>query len=304
MEMASGGQPLEDASVHQYLSELLNGGPYRRLWLPYAARLRPGRISSAAVGQVVASYLWDSGIRDERDTDLPRKLKDRVSRAVAGGALSAETLSWFTHAFGFTEEEQTELWRRHGAAIVERVIPGDRSEHRTISLHELHYVGANRIPERHETIHIVKALVDGLKRYVYIIDTDEASVGAVRGGTAGPLYEFDRERGLWATDITFHRPLRKGQVASLNYVTRFRYRKAPDPVFRRYARRLVENLELSVQFHPASVPDRIWWARWKGLEPRAVEKEKIKLDKDRAAPRYLTRVNKTTVGFEWEWRTP
>jgi hypothetical protein len=296
--MAVGGQS-NFAELGRYLAELLNQEPYRRRWLAHAERVHPGRISAAAVGELLAAYLWDAGLRDERETELGRQLKDRVGRALRGEVLSAETLSWFTHAFGFGDEEEAELWRLFGEAVIEQQgVPS--VGHRTVSIHELHFVGANGIPEYHETTHVIKALADGLRRYAYIIDTREAEVTVERGGHAEALRPFDK--GLFVVDLCFHRSLRRGEIASLKYLTRFHYQAAPEPILRRQARRLVENVELRVQFHPRRRPARVWWAEWTDLADVPEAKRAIVLDEDLAVQQYLTSVRDKTVGFTWEWR--
>src|SRR5487761_1348130 len=60
---------------------LLRQGAYRDRWEAYAHDITPGEVSQSAVCQVVAQYLWDTGDRSEGDVRLPRKLKDRISRA-------------------------------------------------------------------------------------------------------------------------------------------------------------------------------------------------------------------------------
>ena len=288
----------DPTSVGRLLTELLNQERYRRLWLEHAERIRPGQISAAAVAQALTLYLWEAGLRSEAATELPRQLKDRVSRAFRGEVLSAETLSWFTHAFGFEDEEIAELWRRFGEGVIEREGTGSVG-HRTVSLHELHFLGADGIPTHHETTHVIKALVDGLQHYSYIIDTDQAEVTIERGGHASVLRPFGD--GLFVVDLSFHSPLRRGEVASVKYLTRFHYKEAPESVFRRQARRLVENLELRVQFHRKRCPAKTWWSQWADLAEPATHRELQQLDRDLAAQRYLTSVRDVTVGFLWEW---
>ena len=289
----------EVGAVGRYLGELLASEPYRQRWLAYAKRTRGRQVNSAAVAEVLTLYLWDAGLRSEQQTELPRQLKDRVSRALRGEIVSAETLSWFTHAFGIDRAEETELWRLFGEAVVEEEPEAGR-QHRTVSLHELHYVGADGLPEHHETTQVIKALVDGLDHYTYIFDTNEAEVSVVRGGTAGPLYDFSD--GLFAVDVAFHHPLTRGEVGALTYITRFHYREAPEPAFRRQARRLVENLELRVAFHPQRLPERVWWTEWQGLTWEQGEPpEPQVLDADHAVQRYLTSVREKTVGFVWDF---
>jgi len=176
-------------AVAEYLVQLLSSEPYRTEWLMYARRPRAGTISQAAVAQVLARYLWDAGLADEHDRDLPRELKDRVGRALRGEVLSPETLNHLIHAFAFDNDEVMELWARYGEAVAEPstdVGPG----HRTIMLHEFHYLGVSGLPERHRTVHVIKASVDNLTSYPYLFDTDRAEVVVERGGTASEMYQW------------------------------------------------------------------------------------------------------------------
>lgn len=281
----------------RYLVALLNSEPYRSDWLRYAIRPRPGTINKAAVAQVLAQHLWDAGIVSENQRTLPRDLKDRIGRALRGEVLMPDTLKYFIDAFGFDEDEATELWERYGRAISETDDPGPG--HRTISLHEFHYLGPTGLPAHHRTVHVIKALVDGLTSYPYTFDTHEAEVSVERGGVAGPLYQ--REDGLFAVDIVFHEPLQAGETRSFEYHTDFHYSDAPAPVFRRQARRLVENLELRVQFDRKKQPTRVWWASWKSLDGPATKQELMALDADGAVQQYVTSMRNQIAGFVWAW---
>ena len=58
---------------------------------------------------------------------------------------------------------------------------GPTIDHRTVSLHELHVIGPDGLPARHRTIHVIRALRDGLESYTFRFDRREATVHAVRG---------------------------------------------------------------------------------------------------------------------------
>ncbi|MDQ4145291.1 MAG: hypothetical protein M3198_16425 [Actinomycetota bacterium] len=177
-------------------------------------------------------------------------------------------MSHLIHAFAFDSDEVMELWARYGEAVSEpspEVGPG----HRTIMLHEFHYLGPDGLPERHRTVHVIKALVDDLRTYPYLFDTDQVEVTVERGGTASELYR--REDGLWGVDILLHRPLRRGETASFEYLTKFKYVEPPAPEFRRQALRRVENMELLVQFHRRKLPARVRWASWESREGALLE---------------------------------
>lgn len=69
-----------------------------------------GEVSQAAIAEVITLYLWESGERSENSTALTRTLKDRVSRALNGIALSSETLGWIIAAFGMDSVDEARLW--------------------------------------------------------------------------------------------------------------------------------------------------------------------------------------------------
>ena len=171
--------------------------------------------------------------------------------------------------------------------------------HRTLLLHEFHRVGADELPAEHRTVQTIEATTDGFDRYPYRFDTTAADVEVLQGGVAGPLYAVGG--GLSAVDILLAQPLQKGEVASLEYRSIFRYAVAPRPEFRRAARYRVENLLMRVQFDPERLPRSVWWAVWHGLQGPVVEQELVELDREFAVKRYLEAIERTVVGFRWEW---
>lgn len=62
------------------------------------------------MAEVLAEWLWDSGEAPDSDTRLPRKLKDRVSRALAGQYIAPQTLRMFIEAFDLAPDLSDELW--------------------------------------------------------------------------------------------------------------------------------------------------------------------------------------------------
>lgn len=297
LALASSGVAMSLDRIGSRLHELLERDEHRQLWLPYAGRRR-GPISQAAVAQVLANYLWEAGLADEHNTSLPRRLKDRVGRALRGEALSAETLGWLTHAFDFDEDDAEGLWALLGEAQ-EEATGMSRSAHRTVSLHEYHYLGPDGLPERHQTIQLIKSLIPELTSYLYVFDTDELEVEVERGGTASRVRP--RDDGFYEVEIQFHRPLSKGKVTTLHYTSIFHYHAAPEPVFRRQARRPVENMELSVAFHPNRLPRRLWWATWEDLDKDPITKTPTTLDTEGIASEYVTDISHRAVGFAWKW---
>ncbi|GHH71945.1 hypothetical protein GCM10018781_34110 [Kitasatospora indigofera] len=102
--------PAAAAEAGRHLAALLTApGRYRTRWLRHVARATPGRINQAAVTRVLAEWLWLGGEASEGDI-LPRALRDRVSRALGGRALSAATLRLFVAAFDMTGADEARLW--------------------------------------------------------------------------------------------------------------------------------------------------------------------------------------------------
>src|SRR5215469_3824182 len=87
------------AAARHMRALLLRQGTYRLRWEAHAHDITPGVINQSAVCQVVAQHLWDTGERSEADLQLPRKLKDRISRALSDQDMSLETLRWLVEGF-------------------------------------------------------------------------------------------------------------------------------------------------------------------------------------------------------------
>lgn len=93
---------------------LLTDAACRRKWQSRAARTRRGTLNQAAVAQVLAEWLWDHGEEQEDDVLLPRRLKDRVSRALSPAeGPSPRTLMLFIEAFDIPSTVADELWTAH-----------------------------------------------------------------------------------------------------------------------------------------------------------------------------------------------
>ena len=59
--------------------------------------------------------------------------------------------------------------------------------------------------------------------------------------------------------------------------------------------------DLRGEFHPDRLPDTVWWAVWDGLEGEIAEQERVTLDIQHSAHRYLRSLEKAVVGFHWSW---
>jgi hypothetical protein len=292
---------------------LLRQGAYRERWEAYAHDITPGQVSQSAVCQVIAQHLWDEGERSEGDTRLPRKLKDRISRALTDEELSLETLRWLVAGFRLSPNDAQRVYELYRAGLAPRTIVGNLPPrepsagarapvHQTALLFEHHYIGQAGMPVRHHTQQTIFSLVDGLESYRYGLDTLEAEVRVMRGGTPSRAYRMGGEH--YALDIVFPHPLHYGEEHYLDYWTLFRYSAAPPPEFRRATHQRVEHLGMRVEFHPQKRPRQLWWAQWRDYRDagdEVTEREDVTLDEELSASKYLDAVERAVVGFSWEW---
>ncbi len=172
---------------------------------------------------------------------------------------------------------------------------------RTVSLHEWHLVGADGLPWRHRTVHVIRALRDDVAAYTYRFDSAAAGVRVLRGGRAGP--PRPDVGGFTAVDLVLSRPLAAGETASLEYETTFAWTSVPPPEVRRAMRQRVERLDMRVEFSPERPPAEVHWAVWEGHGPdaRLRAAERVPLDDEHAVHRFVDEVDGATVGFVWTW---
>jgi hypothetical protein len=298
-------------SAGLHLQHLLaRPGPYRAAWEQHAHDAKPGEIRQDAVGQVIADWLYETGERDDTDTGLARMLKDRISRAFGGRGLSLETLRWFEGAFDLSRQDVQRVRELYRSVLRPTIVTGQMplprvpysAGHETTLLYEHHVLGRDGVPARHHTQQTFRALIDGMNHYQYRIDTPEADIRVVRGGTIGPMYRFSAE--LWAVDIQFHHPLAYGEEAYVDWWTIFHYSRPPATEFRRATHRRTEHLDLRIEFHPDKLPRRLWctqWADYREPDDVVLDEEEVALDEEYSAHRYLEAMEHTVLGFRWEW---
>jgi len=180
---------------------------------------------------------------------------------------------------------------------------GPTIDHRTVSLHELHVIGPDGLPARHRTIHVIRALRDGLESYTFRFDRREATVHAVRGVRAGPPRDDPDLPGMTAVELLFPHPLEEGETASFEYETEFDWTSVPPPQVRRAARLPVERVEIGVEFSPERLPAQVHWGLWDGFGPDAQLRaaERVELDGEHSAHRFVEELHGHTVGFTWAW---
>lgn len=278
---------------------LVRPGDYRARWEKRVDEPVPGEVSYPAVAAVLTEV-----------ARLPEA--DRVVATVLDGhALTLSELELFVEAFGIRARHahrMRELLRGSpavrvlsgGACVEDSTSAGRTVRHETLSLHELHTVGADGRPVEHETIQLIKATVDGLESYPVRFDTDELVVDVVRGGRIGEhLYRVDDY--LSGIDILLDRPLATGETALLQFHTTFAYRSDPAPELRRGVRS-VSDLTIWVRFHADRIPARVWQARWDRLDQaRVIEQQEAELDSELSVHARFGPVEGAIVGFWWEW---
>ncbi|QDO89907.1 hypothetical protein FNH13_17550 [Ornithinimicrobium ciconiae] len=306
------------ATVTSELLRLLlsQDGPYRRRWRSEVRRVSPSDPHQSAVAQVLAQHLWEIGEVAESDTDLPRRLKDLVARAMAGRNLSHQTLNWFVGAFAMTETDVQRLWElleadlrsgdphRVTSRTTVATAPADphldhtRTSYRTQSLIETCEVGPDRSRARHTLMHIVRAETH-LEQLSYLFDTSDVEIEVVRGGTAGrPVPD---PTGRFRVKIALPSPLAPGQTAALETIAAFPAGGPRLDHFRRSLRATAGGVSLEVRFDAAAVPQRVRWTELSATVPPDLLTEPVVLAPDRAVHRFLTPAQDCSVGFEWDW---
>ncbi|MFD7028749.1 hypothetical protein ACFWAR_12020 [Streptomyces sp. NPDC059917] len=290
---------------------LLQRVEYRDRWTPLARRSGPtAGVSQAAVAEVIALHLWETGERPDTDRALPRALKDRVQRALNGEVLSPQTLDWFIGAFRMTPADSAVLRgerfqdpaRRDPPLINtlrdEQRLPL-RQRHRTVSVFERRSIGLGGYPVRHRTTQAIIACEDGVDSFPHRLCPGASEVAVQRGGRVTARHERD-----WSTpvlEITLPRPLRQGQVASLEYDVRF---DPGDPAveYRRVAHARAENVDIVVEFDPGRPPRKLWWAVWDDHSGgRVLFEEPVDFDDTTAVHRFLPSLENAAAGFRWTW---
>lgn len=305
--------PDPSAPACRQLRALLADVPaYRSRWQGYVRRSSRQDVHQGAIAQVLADHLWEAGEVAETETDLPRRLKDRVGRALNGQFIAPATLRLFIEAFDMSSADAHRLWALFmhaepaGLSVLRRPAPGDGvlgaapAGYETLVAHELHRIGADGLPAEHRTLQVIRAL-EPMDRYVYQFDTHAAAVEVLRGGRAGPVRRSAMS-GLYGVELTLTSPLQPGETASLEYRTVFSYAEVPPPSFRRGTRRRIGSLELNVQFDLARLPARVWWGRWETIwadEPSGTEE--VPLAPDGHVHRFLPTLDGEIVGFTWQW---
>ena len=180
--------------------------------------------------------------------------------------------------------------------------------HRTLSVHDHHYVGPDCLPSRTRTLQVIEAITDDVGRIPYIYNTEALTIELIQGCTGLRARLTEVTSGFYATEMLLVRTLGLGETLTLEYVTSFTY----EPVqagemsgdlrqYRRAVRRRMENVDIRVEFDPRTLPRHVWWAVWDGVAGPVIDQESVALDSQNSAQRFLRSIENTVVGFHWEW---
>jgi hypothetical protein len=167
-------------------------------------------------------------------------------------------------------------------------------------LHEHHYVGSDRYPRRHRTVHVIEATIDSLAMYPYMFDDPSVEVRVVHGGQVSHRLSGLPD-GIYGVAIELNEPLRLGETTTLEYVSSFHYAALPEPEFRRASRRRAENIDIRVEFDPLQLPREVLWCTWDTIEGPISQQTVVALRKDHAVHRWAPYIDDACVGFRWQW---
>jgi hypothetical protein len=292
------------------LRELLTGtAEYRRMWESRVRRASAQEPSFAAVARVIAEYLWNAGVVSEEDQELDRALKDRVSRALGGGRISAQTMEWFIEAFGMRRHEAG-LW----AAFAGLTDPGvDTSSgtlrggpamimpqrHRTVAVFERYrFDTTGSLVEQH-TFQVISAQEDGVGIYPWVLRTDATDGEVLIGGTTGARHAYSSR--LTLVEVELDRTLGRGERHALELLARYPT-GLPTQEVRRAARAKTENVDILIQFDLDHPPRDLRWTVWSTHEGGLiVDEDPATLSADGTVHRFLPAVHHAVVGFRWSW---
>jgi hypothetical protein len=304
----------------QYLRELLlKPGPYRDAWQERVDSPRDGVINQLAVAEVIANRVQPSvgGVR----AMPPYQVRETVSSALYGTELSNQSLQLFIDAFGFAEHEADRLRRlSDGSAQIgimsgKRAVPEETERQlsevlgkpraQSLTLHDHVYIGRDRRIERARILQVLQAIVPDVDRIPFVCDTKVMTLEVGQGGKEVSSDVRQIGPDIFVTDVLLARKLDLGETITIEYWLTYRYPgDLADPQEREYRRgvfRQIENYEMRVEFSSEQTPAHLWWARWDSGEGDVVEQKEAALDSQHSAHRFLRRVEKTVVGFWWEW---
>jgi hypothetical protein len=289
------------------LCELLARQPYRTRWLVEAARTRPG-ISQAAVARVIERFMFDKGLIGELSSFSSRQLKDKVSRALNGGLISAPTLKLFIGAFRISQVDQHRLWMAysddsHALVGLSHTLDKRRDmvrpqDHRTLSVVERYVVGEDGALVGRHTLQTIRATNSAVDTYIFNHEEDATDIDVVHGGHLGQSHRYGG--GLSAVEIILEEPLGHSEAAALEYRTMYSGKGEATEV-RRTALAKTEHVDFAVQFSAERVPREVFWCAWNDqIGGQIVVAEPVPIRRN-SARKFLPFLEQTVAGFRWIW---
>jgi hypothetical protein len=154
-------------------------------------------------------------------------------------------------------------------------------------------------------LQVLEAIEPGVDRIPFLCDTNVLTIEVEQGGKelSGEVRQIGAD--VFTTDILLARTLGLGETITLEYWLTYRFPgdlgNPAEREFRRGVLRHVENFDMRVEFDSRRLPVGLWWARWDGVEGEVLEQEEVALDSQQSAHRYIRSLEKTVVGFYWQW---
>ncbi|MEO5928196.1 MAG: hypothetical protein ABIP96_06060 [Patescibacteria group bacterium] len=251
-------------------------------------------------------------MKPETETDLPRKLRDVIRLALQGKQLTHRTLSWLVEAFEFEKQDAHRVWNAFSGGSVTDLgetgisftlrtdpVPLVKPQVlRTTTLFSRYYINSAQSLSKIETSHVVVALENDVDTFAYSPrDTAYEALG-IAGGTFVQFHESSA--GFIGVEFKLDRPLRKGQHASLQYVTNHVDTNEPCTHIRRAVRKRMENIDIRVLF--ANPPKRAWWCAWDDYaEGRTVQEIEAAISPRSELHQFVPHAEEAVMGFRWEW---
>ncbi|MFF0544118.1 hypothetical protein [Nocardia thailandica] len=299
------------APTGELLTRILSETPaYRRRWATAGTRFRSHGPAPAAVARVVAEHLWSAGEHPDTDIELPRRLRDRIRRALTGIHLTGQTLEWFIAAFDMSEDHTRRLWSVFSGDDPEAVhsicdtVPVQRPMtrrqwHRTMTLFERYSFAVDGSYKLRHTLQVIQALEDDVDSYLFNHEPYADRIQVLHGGALGNHHDYGF--GLSSDEISFGRALLTGQRITLEYKTHFAPRTHYPREVRRAVRARAENLDFAIQFPRRRHPPAIWFCAWPDhLEGAPVREDRLDIV-DGSAHRFVPFAQHCVLGFRWEW---
>jgi hypothetical protein len=307
-----------EGSFGTYLNELLRGvAVYRGKWdLPDRdRRVRPDAISQSAVARTIAEHMEATG----RPSRTASAWKTLVWKALGDHACTAEMLEVWIEVFAIDENPVHEYRLRSlhelqfsrdappGPLPSERWVPeevltriGAGRRHRTVSVHESHTVGPDRLAVSHRSEQVIEAIRDGCDRYFFNYDAREVELQVMTGGTVVGVY--DTEGGLRCNEVAFGRTIPVGESHRFEIVATFRRAADLPQHVRRASADGLRRVSIQVCFDPAALPSEVRWAEWDtiGHEEPAFS-QVVSLCAAGTVHRYVEQATRAVVGFTWKW---